>query len=168
MKTFTSFLPTHSMTSDLINEMDRFFSVSPARQIYSEMDFNPACEIAETDNHYIMSVDLPGMQKDDIKIEIHDSVLTISGERKRSLTTEKNERVQRYEKTYGFFKRSFDLPKTVDSDKVEAGYENGVLELYLPKTQKSKPRKIELTQRKGGYFDKLIGSKKNDNESKQA
>lgn len=132
-------------SSDLFNEMDRFFGETNRRTAaYDERSFIPACEVAETEANYLMSIDLPGMKKENIKIEVVDKLLTISGERKREIKTEEKEKVQRFEKSYGFFKRSFTLPTTVDTTKVEARYEDGVLELNLPKAAAVMPRAIEI------------------------
>lgn len=154
--------------SDLFNEMDRLFDdawTSVPRAFYDERKYDPACEITETPEHFMMSIDVPGMKKEDIKIEVSHDVLTVSGERKRE-RTEKDQKTQRYEKSYGFFKRSFALPNSVQADKVEARYEDGVLELCLPKVEAAKPRQIEINSSKGGVFGKLLGSKKNDKEMK--
>lgn len=157
------------VTSDLWNEMDRFLDdwtqPSSTKRHYDERSFNPACEIVESGDYLLMSVDLPGMKQDDIKIEMSDDMLTVSGERKRE-STEKNHKLQRYEKSYGFFKRSFALPSAIDADKIEARYENGVLELYLPKTPAAKPRNIQIQSGKTGIFEKFLGSKKNNQELK--
>lgn len=163
MRMLTPTWTTRSIASDLFDEMDRFFddwnrSTQPGK-VYDERRFEPACDISETDEHYLMSVDLPGMKKENIKIEMSDDVLTVSGERKRE-GSEKNQRIQRYEKSYGLFKRSFTLPASIESNKVEARYEDGVLELYLPKTQAAKPRNIEIQTGKSGIFGKLLGSSK--------
>lgn len=169
MRMLTPNWAPRGLTSDLFDEMDRFFGdwnrLSPASVSYDERSFAPACEILEADDHYWMSVDLPGLRKEDIKIEMSDNTLSVSGERKRE-HTEKTQKVQRYEKSYGFFKRSFALPTSIQTDQVEARYENGVLELYLPKVQAAKPRQIEIQSGKGGIFGKLLGSKKNSSDLK--
>lgn len=166
MRMLTPYLSNRGLASDLFDEMDRFFDdwgrMTPARA-YDERSFAPACGVSESDEHYSMSVDLPGMRKEDIKIEMFNNMLTISGERRRE-SSEKDKKVQRYEKSYGFFKRSFTVPSSIEADKVEARYEDGVLELYLPKAQAAKPRHIEIQSGKSGIFDKLLGSKKNNQE----
>jgi HSP20 family protein len=169
MRMLTPYLVNRGLASDLFDEMDRFFEdwgrMTPVR-IDQEHRFDPAWEVAETDEHYLMSVDLPGMKKEDIKIEMSDNVLTVSGERKRG-NSEKTQKVQRYEKVYGFFKRSFTLPHAIDASKVEARYEDGVLELYLPKTQAATSRRIEIQSGSDGLFGKLLGAKKSHQEVKQ-
>lgn len=169
MRIVTPYWTTRNLASDLWSEMgldtDKWLqsTLAPA---YDEREFNPSTELMETDEHYMMSIDLPGMKKDDIKIEVRDKMLTVSGERKRELNPEKSYRFQRYERTYGFFKRSFTLPDSILTDQIEARYENGVLELYLPKVAAAQPRKIEIQNRSGGFFDRLLGQKKSSSEMK--
>lgn len=153
MRMLTPAWTSRSLASDLFDEMDRFFGTA-----YDERSFSPATDVTETENHYLMSLDVPGMKREDLKIEVVDNVLTVSGERKRETASDKKERVQRFEKSYGFFKRSFSLPSTIDAEKVEARYDNGVLELYLPKVAQVKPRQIEVQSGKDGFFSKLINS----------
>lgn len=162
MKILTPYMTTRNLNSDLWTEMDRFFDDwgSPVlARSYDERSFAPASEFIEADEHFILSLDVPGMKKDDIKIEMSENTLTVSGERKRE-TTDKNEKIQRYEKSYGFFKRSFALPSSIDADKVEAHYEDGVLELYLPKSVSAKPRSIQIQSGKTGVFERLLNTKK--------
>jgi HSP20 family protein len=91
----------------------------PEKAYYDEaQSFGPACEISEAEDHYSLSVDLPGMRQEDIKVEVHNNHLVISGERKREKTADSNQKVQRYEKSYGSFKRSFTLPNTIEEDKI--------------------------------------------------
>lgn len=115
---------------------------------YNENTFSPACEVSESENNYLMSLDLPGMKIENIKIEVADDILTVSGERSREKSSEDQGKLQRFEKSYGFFKRSFQLPTTIDGSKVEARYQDGVLEVALPKTEKAKPRTIEVQKGK--------------------
>ena len=171
MRTLTPYWTTRNLVSDLFDEMDDYFFSGedrnwPARS-YDEQSFGPACEVSETEDHYNLSVDLPGMRQEDIKVEVHNNQLVISGERKREKLADKSEKVQRYEKTYGTFKRSFTLPATVQEDKIEARYEHGVLELYLPKAEVSKPRQIEISRGKTGFFNKLTGSEKGSEQKEK-
>jgi len=171
MRMLTPYWTSRTLASDLFDEMDGFLKDfnggAAVASIYDERGFSPACEIAEGDDHYLMSVDLPGMKKEEIKIEVADHVLTVSGERKREMDFDKSQKVQRYEKAYGYFKRSFTLPATVETGKVEARYEEGVLTLWLPKVQEAKPRQIEIHSGKGGIFEKLLGGKKDSAEVKE-
>lgn len=170
MRIITPHWTSRSLTSNLFDEMDQFFQywdqgVVSDSKVYDERSFSPSCEVSENDDSYLMSFDLPGMKKEDIKIELSKNLLTISGERKRD-HLDKNHKVQRYERTFGFFKRSFTLPDTVEVDNVVARYENGVLDLAMPKTQAAKPRQIEIQTGKNGFFDRLLGTKKTNEELK--
>lgn len=133
------------MPFSLWKEMDRLFDEWPAANSTSEREraFLPSLEIAENEKQYTVSIDLPGLKKDQIKIEMHDKTLTFSGERKREEHFQ-DKQMRRMEKSYGFFKRSFALPENVEVDKIEAKYENGVLELNIPKSQPSPTKKIEV------------------------
>ena len=168
MRLLTPYWTSSTLASDLFGEMDRFIddmNRNANHVVYDERAFSPACEISETDDHHFMSIDLPGMKREDIKIETSNGMLVISGERKREMPANDSRKVQRYEKSYGFFKRSFTLPTSVDIESIEARYENGVLEIYLPKMQAAKPKHIEIKSGRSGFFDKLLGTKK-DPETK--
>lgn len=103
----------------------------------------PAVDIRETDDALLVYAELPGIDKKDIHVDVHDGVLTISGERKYEKDV-KEENVHRTERAYGRFSRSFSLPRTVDADKVDAKLKDGVLEIRLPKTESAKPKAIEI------------------------
>lgn len=162
MRTLSPQWTNRSLALDLFNQLDKFWEAdylaSSKSNIYDERTHNPACEILEGEDHFFISVDLPGMKIADLKIEISNNLLTVSGERKRE-TAEKNQKFQHYEKAYGFFKRSFNLP-AVQADKIEARYESGVLELYVPKIASAKPRQIQVQMEKSGFLEKILGSKK--------
>lgn len=104
----------------------------------------PAVDIYEGDNAFLVTADLPGLKKDDIDISIEDSVLTVSGERSFKKSDDEGT-FRRVERSYGTFRRSFTLPRGIDSTKVEAGFEDGVLTLTLPKSEMAKSRKIAVS-----------------------
>lgn len=169
MRILTPYWTAKALTSDLFGEMENFFDDTATlarKNYYDERSFGPACEISETPEHFHLTVDLPGMKKEDVKIEMAENTLTVSGERKRERNTDAKAKVQLYEKSYGFFKRSFTLPASVDESKIEARYEDGVLEINLPKTAAAKPRQIEIKAGKGGLFDRLLSDKKGETETK--
>lgn len=143
MKYITPFIRNSSTALDFWKDMDLLFNHNSNSLGTDDISFSPATEIVESEDKFSMSMDLPGMSKENVKIEINDGALLVSGERKRESKSE-TEKVQRIEKSYGFFKRSFVLPKTVDPEKVEAKFENGVLELNLPKTKLAAVKKIEI------------------------
>ena len=105
--------------------------------------WRPAVDIVENENELVVDVELPGIDKKDIKIGVENRVLSVSGERAFSDEV-KEENCHRIERSYGNFYRSFTLPTTVDSEKIEAGYENGILRVRLPKREEVKPRQIEV------------------------
>jgi len=124
---------------------------------YDERHFEPVVDWTETEHEFVMSVDLPGVKKDDVKIEVQGNTLLLSGERKKEMSADKKAKYQTYERSYGFFQRRFTLPTTVDADKIEARFEDGVLELMFPKTESAKPRKVEIQSGKsGGFFNKIL------------
>jgi HSP20 family protein len=104
-------------------------------------DWMPVVDIDETDNEFIVKVELPGVEKNDVNVNIENSTLTIRGEKKNSTEDKKRHRV---ECSYGTFVRSFTLPQAIDTKKVEAKYNKGVLNLTIPKVEEAKPKKIEI------------------------
>jgi len=106
-------------------------------------DFAPRVNITENDNRIKLEFDLPGMENDDIKVTVKDGLLTVSGERKVEKKDEKENYV-RSEIYTGQFSRSFTLPETVETDKIAADYKNGLLTLELPKSEKAKPKTIDV------------------------
>lgn len=108
-----------------------------------EVGWSPPLEIYEKQDKFIVRAELPGMKKEDVDISLVGDTLTISGERKPEADI-KDEEYLRCELCYGKFSRSITLPSTIDSSKVEATYENGILIITLPKAEEAKPKKIEL------------------------
>ena len=115
------------------NLIDRFFNESQARNGGSA--FVPKVDIIENTNAYEIHFAVPGLSKDDFKIELNDSYLTVSGERKLS-NEKKEQNFHSIETQYGAFTRSFNLPENVDATKINAKYNNGILELTIPKDEK--------------------------------
>ena len=109
----------------------------------SQRPWTPAVDILETENALILKADLPDVDMKDITVEIENGTLTLKGERK----FEKDDQTQGYhriERSYGSFVRYFSLPDTVEADKVQADYKNGVLSVTLPKKEIAKPRSIKV------------------------
>ena len=103
----------------------------------------PSMDLVETEDHFVLRADLPGMTESDVNIELEDNVLTVSGERKAE-HEEKGEGFYRVERAFGSFSRSLTLPQGVDPEAVNAGFEKGVLEVRVPKPERRKPRKITI------------------------
>lgn len=105
--------------------------------------WTPAVDIAQHDNEFVVKVELPGINKDDVKITLESNILTIRGEKKEE-TNVKEENYHRVERTYGSFQRSFKLPTTVKADNIDAMYKDGILTVTLPKAEEAKPKQIEV------------------------
>lgn len=106
-------------------------------------DWTPSVDISETDGEYLIKAEIPDVKKEDVKVTLEDGVLTIQGERKHE-SEEKGKKYHRVERSYGSFVRSFSLPDLVDEEKVKADFKDGVLNLQLPKSEKAKPKAIEV------------------------
>ena len=105
--------------------------------------WTPAMDLVETEDHFVLRADLPGLTQDDVKIELEENVLTISGERKAEHSNDENG-YYRVERAFGAFARSLTLPKGVDAEAVNAAFDNGVLEVRIPKPEAVKPKRIEI------------------------
>jgi HSP20 family protein len=128
--------------------MNRLFNTvfdapAPAGNAGAMRRWVPAMDLVETDDSFVLRADLPGMTQEDVKIELEENVLTVSGERK-SQHEIKQEGYHRVERAFGSFSRSLTLPKGVDADAVTAKFDNGVLEISVPKPEERKPRRIEI------------------------
>jgi HSP20 family protein len=122
---------------------DKFFGDSEWENGSTQCDWMPAVDISETENEIVIKADVPGMNKEDIKVVVHDNTLTLKGERKYE-TKEEKTNYYRMERTCGSFYRSFSLPSMVDAGKIKANYVNGVLEIALPKVEEAKPKEIAI------------------------
>ncbi len=106
-------------------------------------EWSPLVDITEDEKEYLIKAELPEVKKEDVKLTIQDNVLSISGERKYE-KEEKGKKYHRVERAYGSFMRSFTLPEDADGSKVSAEYKDGVLKVHLPKSEKAKPKAIEV------------------------
>lgn len=123
--------------------VERFFYGWPAFEKAGDVTWAPRADIHDYDKNVVIDVEIPGIPKEDIKVEVKNGLLTVTGERKQERKTETPEG-SRIERHYGKFERSFILPDTVDEEKIKAGYTNGVLTLTLPKTEKAVPREVAV------------------------
>ena len=109
----------------------------------SQMNWNPAVDVYDNDNSFIIQVELPGLEKKDIEIDVKDGVLTLKGERSSDKEW-KDEKYYRRERAFGKFQRAFKLPSDIDPEKVKADFKNGVLKIEIPKPEIQKPKKITV------------------------
>jgi len=131
---YNSALNNYAPTS-FSNLIDRFFNDSLARSGGSAYSFVPRVDILEEEKSFEIHVAVPGMNKDDFKIDLNDNYLTISGERKNSREKKENN-FHSVEIQYGTFSRSFTLPENVDANGISAKYVDGILEVSIPKDEK--------------------------------
>ena len=104
----------------------------------------PAMDVFETEGAIVAKLELPGIEPSDVEVAVEDATLTVSG--KREFASETNEdNYHRVERRYGSFSRSISLPQTADVEKVSARFDKGVLTIEVPKSERAKPKKIEIT-----------------------
>jgi HSP20 family protein len=131
------------------NEMNRLFNTffdppaTAGRGGAPSRRWIPAMDLVETADHYVLRADLPGLDDDDVKVQLEDNVLTISGERKAQ-HEQHEEGYYRIERAFGNFARSLTLPEGVDPDAVQADFDRGVLEIRIPKPEQKKPRQVQI------------------------
>lgn len=130
--------PSHEL-DDFLTRMNRFFGPHhmPVRgpgekELMTFADWTPACDIQETPEAYVIHAEIPDVRKEDVKVTVHEGVLTLAGER-RSEKEEKGKKYHRIERAYGRFQRSFTLPTSVDETKVAASFRDGMLNVMVPK-----------------------------------
>lgn len=145
--TLVRFNPRHQFDFPVVPKrfsdmIDEFFNESLTKTA-GNGSFLPGIDIIENDTHFMVNVNLPGMNKEDIKLDLDDRVLTISGERKQE-TEDKNAKYHLIETRYGSFSRSFTLPENINNESIQAVYENGVLKLSIEKVEKKVSKQIEV------------------------
>lgn len=132
---------------DMSERLNRVFSRPTLRNTGKEnltvADWMPTVDISETESEYLIKAELPEVRKEDVKVMVENGVLTLQGERRQE-KEEKGRRFHRVERSYGSFVRSFTLPESVDEGGVKAEYKDGVLALHLPKSEKVKPKAIDV------------------------
>jgi len=124
---------------DMMTDLDRFFS-------HPLFNLNPLrTDIRETDNEYLVEAEIPGMEKQDIKVSVHDGVLAIRAERNTDVKEERNGYIRR-ERSVGTVERRFALAEDADEEHIEARYENGILRVIIPKAKRpgKAPREIQI------------------------
>jgi HSP20 family protein len=127
----------------LTADFDRLFSTLFDRSNHVPQRWVPAMDLVEHDDHFLLRADLPGLTEADVNIELNDGSLTISGERKAEHA--KQERgFYRVERQFGTFSRTLTLPDGIDGEQIKASFTNGVLEVWIPKPEERKPRRIPI------------------------
>jgi HSP20 family protein len=134
---------------DVSKQLNRIFGRFPARtepdrELLAMADWTPTVDITETDTAYLIKCEIPGVNKEDVKVNIEDGMITMRGERKQE-KEEKDKKFHRIERSYGSFLRSFRLPDNVDETAVKAEFKDGMLNVTLPKSAKAKTKEINVS-----------------------
>ena len=131
--------PAHYFNRNMHNLFNDFFNSDEE----FESSWSPRVDVVELEDKFEFSAELPGISKDNVKLELNENILTISGE--KSQDNEGSDRnIHFTERFFGSFHRSFRIPAPVDSGKIEAAFENGILRITLPKSEESKPKLIDI------------------------
>jgi HSP20 family protein len=146
MTVLTRFEPFREFSTlqDRINRVFRDrYSDAGRDESLTPSSFAPAVDVYEDEHNVTLKIEVPGIDEKDIDVQLENSTLTVHGERKIE-KEEKEENYRRVERQYGSFTRTFTLPTTVDSEKVSATYDKGVLKVALPKKAEAKPKQIKV------------------------
>jgi len=140
------------------------FSTPLARPVF---DYSPPCDIEESDSHYVVSLDIPGMSREDLKVEVQGDNLIMSGSRKEEYVSKRAEPhvSERYQ---GKFYRSMTIPGLSEESKIEAIYKDGVLRVAVPKVAAARKKMIPIAEEKSGFWSKLLGKGEEKREEKAA
>lgn len=131
-----------AFNTNISRVFDDFFpEQAPARRMADA--WNPAVDIRETETSTLISADLPGVKKEEISINVEENTLILSGERKDELEVDKD-KYYRKERYFGKFKREFSLPASIDHEKINADFKDGVLTIEIPKPEEKKPKSIAI------------------------
>ncbi len=130
------------MKQEMLNMFDRFSNFATTHKEKLERAWMPRIDTVENKDNYVIYAELPGLKKEDIKINVTENTLAIYGEKKND---QENENLHYSERSFGKFERSFTLSSKIDSEKIKADYTNGVLSITLPKKEDVKPREIAIS-----------------------
>jgi HSP20 family protein len=149
---------------DVFTPLSTPFATIPAR---SAFEYNPPCDIDESDSHYIVSLDVPGMSKEDLHVEVQGDQLILSGSRREEHVSRRAEPTvaERYQ---GKFYRSMTIPGLSEESKIEAVYKDGVLRVAVPKELSAQKKVIPISEEKTGFWSKLLGKAEERREEKAA
>ena len=131
-----------ALQSDVSRVFDTFFGTRSGNGVATRR-WVPAMDLVEEDEHLVVRADLPGLTEEDVNIEVKDGVLTVSGERRAEEKTEEKG-YHRVERAYGSFSRSLSIPEGIDPEQVSAEFDNGVLEVRIPKPEERKPHRVQI------------------------
>jgi len=132
-----------NVLDDMDTMIHSFFNTDWNFPVRDTRNWSPAVDVKETDNSFVLTTDIPGLTKKDIKVNVANGKLSISGERTYE-TDQENDNYHYRERRFGTFDRSFKLPDTVDEEKISASFKNGILNVALPKHENILPKEREI------------------------
>jgi HSP20 family protein len=139
--------PLFREMEEMSERLNRMFGTwtrpNGGKESLTVVDWTPSVDIQETDNEYIVKAELPEVKKEDVKVTVENGILALQGERKQE-KEEKGKKFHRIERSYGSFLRTFTVPLDTDETKVAADFKDGILRVHLPKTEKPRPKAIEV------------------------
>jgi HSP20 family protein len=140
----------HSIQRDFNRLFGATLDIGSSGYIGASRRYRPAMDLVEEGQEFVLRADLPGLGEDDVKVEVDDDMLTVSGQR-RSEHGDRKEGCYRVERAYGSFSRSLTLPDGIDPESIEARFENGVLEVRIPKPSGHERRRVAIKVGNGGH-----------------
>ncbi len=143
----TTNYPHFRELEEMSDRLNRMFGTwtrpATGKESLTLADWMPCVDIQETENEYLIKAELPEVKKEDVKVTVENGILTLQGERRQE-KEEKGKKFHRVERSYGTFLRTFTVPVDADDTKVAADFKEGILRVHLPKTEKSRPKAIEV------------------------
>jgi HSP20 family protein len=139
--------PLFREMEEMSDRLNRMFGTwtrpNAGKESLTVVDWAPSVDIQETETEYLVKAELPEVKKEDVKVTVENGILTLQGERKQE-KEEKGRKFHRVERSYGSFLRTFTVPVDADEAKVAADFKDGILRVHLPKTEKLRPKAIEV------------------------
>ncbi len=144
--TLTTF-PIFREMEEMSDRLNRLFGTrtrpNGGKEALTTTDWTPFVDIEENEKEYLVKAELPEIKKEDVKVTVENGILTLQGERRQE-KEEKGKKFHRVERSYGTFLRTFTVPLDADETKVAADFKDGILRVHLPKTEKPRPKAIEV------------------------
>jgi len=132
------------LAGDPLGLLDSFFGTGGSQRAAGNLMRAPETDVVETEREIRVHVEMPGLKRDNIEVDVENNVLTIRGEKREERTEGHDGKFHLAERRYGTFARSFVLPRDVDADSIQAAFEDGVLTVVIPKSERARRRKIEV------------------------
>ncbi len=150
-------IPRRSGFSELFRGLDRMFDEDTISRLFDHNSpTTPSYQLSETEDHYVLSFDMPGVSRDKIEVEVEDNVLYVRGERQNQWKDKKHEGEGSQRSSYGLFESTLTLPIGIDAEKIEANHQDGVLTVAVPKNEKSRSRRIPLSEAKESFWSRIL------------